>query len=125
MENEEIIERILLKLDGWVLDTTVKEEELTTLDYNKCITEHEILDWYEVANDNIISYVQSTDTSYIDIIDTVSILWTAGLIWQKYNQQVANNLDETNPNPWGYGDKLIIQAKAMLKPYKNYSFHAY
>lgn len=125
MEEEEIIEKTLIKLDGWVLDTTVEDEHLTTMDYNKSISRDEILEWFKVATDYAMSYLRLSDVSHVVIFDTAVILWTAGLIWQKYNQQINNNLDETNPNPFGYGDKLVIQAKEMLKPYKSYSFNAY
>lgn len=125
MEDNEIIRQILLKLDNWVLTSTVEEEQLTTMDYNKAVTEEEILDWYSVAVDYAKAFMKRTDVTDVVVFDTAVVMWTAGLIWSKYNQQVNNMLDETNPNPFGYGDKLVIQAKEMLKPYKNYSFNAY
>lgn len=125
MENEEIIKQTLLKLDNWVLDTDITEKQLTTMDYNKSITEDEILHWYNIAVTYAKSYIKKTEVEEVIVFDTASIMWTAGLIWSKYNTNINNMLDETNPNPFGYGDKLIIQAKEMLKPYRNYSFNAY
>lgn len=125
MEDNEIVEQVLLKLDGWVLDTAIVEDELTDLDYNKTITQKEILDFYNDAVEYIASYLQRTDTENIPVYDTAVVFWTAGLIWEKYNVKKDSQLDETNPNPWGYGDKLIIQAREMLKPYKSYSFVAF
>ena len=125
MEITEINEQVLLKLDGWVLDTDIKTKELTDMDYNKSITSDEIQDYYNDAIQYSMSYLQRTDTENIPVYDTAVIFWTAGLIWEKYNVKKDSQLDETNPNPWGYGDKLIIQAKEMLKPYKDYFFTAF
>ena len=125
MEEKDIVEQVLLKLDGWVLDTTVEADNLTSMEYNKCITREEILNWYETACDYATSYLLEADTSKIAVYDTAVVMWTAGLIWSKYNQNINSQLDETNPNPFGYGDKLVIQAKEILKPYKSYSFYAY
>jgi len=125
MENSEIITQTLLKLDGWVLETDITEKELTDMDYNKAVTEDEVLDCYNTVIDYAKSYTQDVNIEDNLIFDTASILWTAGILWQKYNQNINNQLDETNPNPFGYGDKLVIQAKEMLKPFKKYSFNAY
>lgn len=125
MEEKDIVEQVLLKLDGWVLDTAIDEDDLTDLDYNKTITPDEILDFYNDALQYAKSYLQTQDTANIPVFDTAIIFWTAGLIWEKYNVKKDSQLDETNPNPWGYGDKLIIQAKEMLKPYKSYLFVAF
>lgn len=43
-------------------------------------------------------------------------MWCAGLLWKKYNLQVVDQEDDTNTI--GYGDNLIITAKATLKPYR-------
>lgn len=164
LTNNEIVNQVLIKLDGWVLsdrliesesdindddtenniddsinvddvtdildsddnteteilitDNTTEDEILNDLEYNKKITSREILQFYNDASEYSKSYLQRTDTEQIPVYDTAIIFWTAGLIWEKYNQKENNMLDDTNPNPWGYGDKLIIQAKEMLKPYK-------
>lgn len=123
MEQEEIINRVLNKLDNWVLDT--ETTELTDMDYNKSITAKEIIDTYTDITSYIISYLQRNDLINVPVLDTAQVFWTAGVLWQKYNQNINSQLDETNPNPFGYGDRLVIQAKEMLKPYKSYSFTAY
>lgn len=125
MEEEDIITQTLSKLDNWVLDTKIEEDELTDMDYNKSVTSEEIINTYNDVVNYAISYLQRQDFENIPVSDTALIFWTAGLLWQKYNQNINNQLDETNPNPFGYGDKLVIQAKEMLKPYKSYSFVAY
>ena len=125
MEEDEIITQTLLKLDRWVLDTDITDKELTDMDYNKSVTRNEILYTYNDITGYAKSYLQVTDLNNIPVADTALIFWTAGVLWQKYNQQINNQLDETNVNPFGYGDRLVIQAKEMLKPYKSYSLQAY
>lgn len=125
LERTDIITQTLSKLDNWVLDTQIEEDELTDMDYNKSVTSDEIINTYNDVTNYAISYLQREDFENIPVIDTALIFWTAGTLWQKYNQNINNQLDETNPNPFGYGDKLVIQAKEMLKPYKSYSFQAY
>lgn len=125
LERTDIITQTLSKLDNWVLDTQIEEDELTDMDYNKSVTSDEIIDTYNDVTNYAISYLQREDFENIPVIDTALIFWTAGTLWQKYNQNINNQLDETNPNPFGYGDKLVIQAKEILKPYKSYSFQAY
>ena len=41
MEEEDIITQTLSKLDNWVLDTKIEEDELTDMDYNKSVTSYE------------------------------------------------------------------------------------
>ena len=125
LNDENIIKQTLLKLDNWVLDTDINDKELTDMDYNKSVTRDEILQVYDDVTQYAISYLQRNDLSSIPVIETALIFWTAGVLWQKYNQNINNQLDETNTNPFGFGDKLVIQAKEMLKPYKSYSFVAY
>ena len=108
------------------IDEFLTETEIDDLEYNKKISREEILSFYNDATEYSKSYLQRPDTWKIPVYDTAIIFWTAGLIWEKYNQKENSQLDDTNPNPWGYGDKLIIQAKEMLKPFKaGFVFHAY
>lgn len=125
MEEQDIITQILLKLDNWVLDTDIESKDLQDMDYNKSVTSDEIINTYNDVTEYAKSYLQRTDLTDIPVADTALIYWTAGSLWQKYNQNINNQLDETNVNPFGYGDRLVIQAKEMLKPYKSYSFCAY
>ena len=125
LEEQDIITQTLLKLDKWVLDTDITSKDLQDMDYNKSITSNEIISTYNDVTEYAKSYLQRTDLTDVPVADTALIYWTAGSLWQKYNQNINNQLDETNPNPWGYGDRLIIQAKEMLKPYKSYSLLMY
>lgn len=119
---DEIIKQVLLKLDGWEL-ATEENIEYEDFDVNKIISSEEILDFYTDAMDYALSYTQQPSFDNIIVGVTPVIFWTAGLIWNKYNIRTNNQLDDTNI--LGYGDKLIIQAKEMLKPYKLYNFHAF
>lgn len=120
---EKVVKQILLKLDGWVLDTDIEEKELTDMDYNKAVSKDEVESFYDDAYAYACGYLQRKDLMGIRTAQTALIFWAAGLLWEKHNIRENNNEDDTNP--FGYGDKLIIQAKEMLKPYKTYSFHAY
>lgn len=122
MEDAEIIEQVLYQLDGWVVNDN-STSDLFDEEYNKKINEDEILHFYDVAYNYAISYTQLEDFTGIVISDTALILWTAGLLWRKYNIRTNNQLDEDVPI--GFGDSLIIQAKEMLKPYKKYTLYAY
>lgn len=121
MEESEIISQTLLKLDGWVLDDT----ELAATKYNKKISADEIIHFYGTAKDYACAYTQLNETQLMQLmsVDTALILWTAGLLWRKYNIRSNDNIDESVTI--GYGDSLIIQAKEMLKPSKSYGFYAY
>ena len=122
MEDDDIIEPMLYKLDGWILDNNENKDLLPTK-YNKKVTEEELLHFYDVAMDYALSYTQQEDLGCCSVYETALILWASGLIWNKYDIRVNNQEDDTNT--LGYGDKLIVQAKEMLKPYKAYSFTAY
>lgn len=136
MEDTYIVQQILYKLDGWVLEDDVTDEQLTDMDFNKSITSEEVLHFYNTAYNYALSYTRLTafptitkkvdgeDVEEItDQIFTALTLWSAGLIYRKYNIRVNDQIEETSTI--GYGDSLIIQAKEMLKPVKSYQFYAY
>lgn len=131
MEDETIIKEVLLKLDNWVvsdIDNNVDLDENNSLEYddmdfNKKVTSEEILHFYNVATDYALSYTHLNDLNNIPTSDTALILWTAGLLWRKYDIRQNDQIDESYPI--GYGDSLIIQAKEMLKPFKKYEFNIF
>lgn len=131
MDEETIIKEVLFKLDNWVVDNIDNDgdleqthsEEYDEMDINKKVTSEEILHFYEVAKNYAQSYTQLTDFTNVPISDTALILWTAGLLWRKYDVRPNDQIDETYSI--GYGDSLIIQAKEMLKPYKKYNFNIF
>lgn len=142
MDSEEtIITQTLLHLDGWILETDLNNN-MTGAEYNKVINRDEVLNFYDVAYDYALSYTKLQEfptitseteidgevieeTNLVKPISTALYLWTAGLLWNKYNIRSNNQIDETNVSFFGFGDKLVIQAKEMLKSFKNYKFYAY
>lgn len=136
MTDNTIIDKVLAHLQGYVLESKIDKDDLTDLDYDKKISSYEILTFYEIASSYALSYLNRTEfptrlkkveNSEVEVIDPIVndalCMWTAGKIWQKYNVRVNNNEDDTNT--LGYGDKLVIQAKEMLKPYKYFNMKVY
>lgn len=141
MTDDKIIEQVLLHLDNWITTEDYNSKVgISGADYNKKVSKDEILNFYNVAYNYALSYAKLTEfptTKEIIIVDdeevevieilkpisTAIYMWCAGLLWNKYNIRSNNQIDETNT--LGFGDKLVIQAKEMLKQYKDYSFYAY
>ena len=131
MEDETIIKEVLFKLDNWIVENVDEDDDLyetnslecDDMDFNKKVTDEEILHFHQVAINYAKSYTQLTDFSNVPISDTALILWTAGLLWRKYDVRPNDQIDESYSI--GYGDSLIIQAKEMLKPYKKYNFNIF
>ena len=131
MNEETIIKEVLFKLDNWVVENIDSDGDLIEsssleyddMDFNKKVTDEEILHFYDVATNYALSYTQLTDFETVPISDTALILWTAGLLWRKYDVRPNDQIDETYSI--GYGDSLIIQAKEMLKPFKKYDFNIF
>ena len=131
MEDETIIKEVLFKLDNWVVKNVDEDDDLyetnslecDDMDFNKKVTDEEILHFHQVAINYAKSYTQLTDFSNVPISDTALIIWTAGLLWRKYDVRPNDQIDESYSI--GYGDSLIIQAKEMLKPYKKYNFNIF
>ena len=128
MDDETIIKKVLFKLDNWMItdvdnDDNLIDSEYNDIDFNKKVSSEEILHFYKVAQDYALSYTQLPNFTNIPISDTALILWTAGLLWRKYDIRPNDQIDESISI--GYGDSLIIQAKEMLKPYKKYDFNIF
>lgn len=131
MDEETIIKEVLFKLDNWIVENIDNDGDLiesssveySKLDYNKKVSSEEILHFYNVAKNYALSYTQLTNFDEVPISDTALILWTAGLLWRKYDIRPNDQIDESYAI--GYGDSLIIQAKEMLKPYKKYNFNIF
>ena len=110
---------ILNQLQGWVL--TEEASTLSDMDYDNKVSNSEVLSFYDVAKEYAHAYTLTSEDEELN--HTALVLWSAGLLWNKYNVRTNNQLDETNI--LGYGDKLIIQAKEMFKSSKSYNFYAY
>lgn len=139
-DDETIIRQILYKLDGWKLEDDLEDDVLIEAEYNKLISSDEVLHFYNVAYNYALAFTKLstfptiTKTIIVDeeeietteiepITFTALILWSAGLLWRKYNIRSNDQIDDSYTI--GYGDSLIIQAKEMLKGYKDYRFYAY
>ena len=133
MAESEIVDEVLLHLQGYVAES---DEELSDLEYDKKVSSEEVLQFYRICQAYALSYLNLQefptqtiieDDTEIEVInptvETAVRMWTAGKVWQKYNVRVNNNEDDTNP--FGFGDKLVIQAKEMLKPFKYYKMMVY
>lgn len=133
MEDNEIIEQVLVHLQGYIVES---EEAISDLDYDKKVSSSEVLTFYNITTSYVLSYLNRTelptvttivDDEEVEVTDPIVLtgiaMWTAGKLWQKYNVRVNNNEDDTNI--LGYGDKLVIQAKELLKPYKYYKMMVY
>ena len=133
MQDSEIINKVLIHLQGYSIES---DELLSDLEYDKQVSKSEVLSFVNLTKSYACSYInQSTlptitvtiNDEKVEQVDPIVCdavcMWTAGKIWQKYNVRVNNNEDDTTP--FGYGDKLVIQAKEMLKPYKYYDMKVY
>lgn len=116
--DEKIIQKVLQYLDDYILD-----DDQDTLDYNKKVNRNEILRLYSTVTSEVISYLDTDEHQDTPLIFDFTCMWTAGELWRKYNVRVNDQLDESYPV--GYGDQLIISAKAALKPFKKYRFTAF
>lgn len=125
MTNELDYDKILVYLDGFILTSDFDEEDFPAdLEYNKILNPNEIKEFYEVATSNAKSYLDlnaNNDISH-ELLPFI-YMWTAGLIYKKYDIRPNDLVDETYPV--GYGDQLIISAKTGLKPYKTYEFNIF
>ena len=131
-EYSQIIENNILEyLEGWSTTPTAEnnntdntfldDNEINELNITKTITSNELNLFWDKAVLLAEAYLQrNLDELEIDVcnnaIQNAIEMWTAGLIYRKYNIRVIDQTDETDTK--GYGDELIIQAKTTLKPYK-------
>ena len=133
MQDNEIINLVLIHLQGYVVES---DEPISDLEYDKKVSSTEVLTFYRITTSYVKSYINQSELPTITkivedeeievtdpiVLDALS-MWTAGRLWQKYNVRTNNQEDETNI--LGFGDKLVIQAKEILKPYKYYKMDVY
>ena len=133
MQDNEIINSVLVHLQGYVVES---DEPISDLEYDKKVSSDEVLSFYRITTSYAKSYINQSELPTVTIIiedeevevtdpivlDAIA-MWTAGKLWQKYNVRVNNQEDDTTA--FGYGDKLVIQAKEILKPYKYYKLEVY
>ena len=133
MQDNEIINLVLIHLQGYVVES---DEPISDLEYDKKVSSDEVLTFYRITTSYVKSYINQSELPTITkivedeeievtdpiVLDALS-MWTAGRLWQKYNVRTNNQEDETNI--LGFGDKLVIQAKEILNPYKYYKMDVY
>lgn len=118
---DEVIPLILNYLDGWILDTDL---EANRMEYNKKVNRDELKQYYITTLQYARAYLGYNAEDKIEEHLLLFIyMWTAGLIYKKYDVRPNDLIDETYPV--GYGDQLIITAKSGLTPYKKYQFNAW
>ena len=133
MQDNEIIDSVLVHLQGYVVES---DEPISDLEYDKKVSSDEVLSFYRITTSYVKSYINQSELptvteivedEEIEVTDPIVLdalsMWTAGRLWQKYNVRTNNQEDETNI--LGYGDKLVIQAKEILKPFKYYKMDVY
>ena len=133
MQDNEIIDSVLVHLQGYVVES---DEPISDLEYDKKVSSTEVLTFYRITTSYVKSYINQSELptvteivedEEIEVTDPIVLdalsMWTAGRLWQKYNVRTNNQEDETNI--LGFGDKLVIQAKEILKPYKYYKMDVY
>lgn len=133
MEDNEIINSVLVHLQGYVVES---DEPISDLEYDKKVSSDEVLSFYRITTSYVKSYInqselptitETVEDEEIEVTDPIVLdalsMWTAGRLWQKYNVRTNNQEDDTNI--LGFGDKLVIQAKEILKPYKYYKMDVY
>lgn len=128
--NNEYIEYILGYLQGWVLEKPhhhekIQDEYATSfleredihdaLDTVQIVTRKELYFAFEVAKNEVKSYLWFDYIPDIKPVHMALCKWASGIIWKKYNVKEVELLDRTNS--LGYGDQLISQAKNDLRPY--------
>lgn len=117
------IDEILVYLDGFVIfDETPDNQSDYPADptFNKVLTTDEVNKFFNIALLHTQSYLGlKPDADINSEILPFIYMWSAGLIYKKYDIRPNDLVDETYPV--GYGDQLIITAKAGLKPYKAYT----
>ena len=125
--SEKIQKAILNMLQGYITtNQRDNEENITEMEYDNVITEDEIEAFYSQSLSQCCSYchlinfpIETVDNEVVmnRQFEQAVILWTAGLIWRKYDIRATDNIEETGSYVISYGDQLIIDAKKQLQPF--------
>lgn len=123
--------QILSYLQGWIIKPGKHDVNLRTEYARSFVGVEEIEDSVKVVNtisfreledffykslNQVLSYLWWDYLPRIPQVHEALIMWTAGLIWKKYNIKPVELRDGTTS--FGYGDQLITKAKNVLKNYK-------
>ena len=119
----EIVDEVLVYLDGWEVETTVSntvEESayMTSTELaknaNKHISSDEVMTFFNDIHDE---YITTQRLPEITNVEKLLCKITAGRLWNKYNIIVNTNNDMEELTPDRYGSKLIQEAEKKLKFY--------
>lgn len=112
------IEAVLECLDGWEAaettptpDPDVDDGEVHT------ILSSEVESFITKARIRVAGHIELENVAKLpetDLIDEAVATWAAGLLWNKYVVKVTEGKEEDDPTT--RGDRLIMEAKGMLKP---------
>lgn len=130
-------DNILNLLHGYITSSDKDADDtLTEMDYDNILTDDELERFYYQGLNSSLNYCYLVNFPTQTIIQNGEsvvvmdllfqhgvILYTAGLIWRKYDIR-ANDQIEEGGYSISYGDQLIIDAKKQLEPfiYKAVSF---
>ena len=84
------------------------KDEYEDLNIRKHISESEIIQTYQITRSMAARYLNRTRVPSTDICYNACIMWTAGILIEKYKFKQKSG--------------LIDEAKTMIKPYFNYQF---
>lgn len=122
---------VLNLLQGYITDSDKENDNtITEMDYDNIITDEELELFYTQALNSSLNYcylVNFPTEAIIENGETVVvinrlfqhcvILYTAGLIWRKYDIRANDQIEEGGNYAISYGDQLIIDAKKQLEPF--------
>ena len=123
LTNNQIINEVLLYLDGWVIN----DENTQAVDESPYMSETELTQKANkyIATDEIISFFENTleeyqlRTNYQEedsLFEKIVCKITAGRLWNKYNIHVTTE-DTESTFIDNYGKKLITEAEISIRPF--------
>ena len=125
--SERLQKSILNLLQGYITtEQRDSEEEITEMEYDNVISVEELELFYNQSLSQCYNYcylvnfpIETIDNEVVmnRQFEQPVILWTAGIIWRKYDIRANDNIEETGNYVISYGDQLIIDAKKQLQPF--------
>lgn len=124
---DDYIDRIFMHLHGWKIEEKREHREYATswlereeardeISVIQTVTYHEVELFFNRAKRLVTSYIWFDYFPDIPEVHESLCMWTAGLLWKKYNVKEHELIDGTNP--YGYGDQLINHAKKNINNYR-------
>ena len=130
--SNDIENKILANLDGWVIETPTESNDSNDVNpfmtsserehkANKVITSTECQTFYEEALDMVYMHTNRLNIDDLTPVEARVFIrgvckWTASNLWNKYNIRV-NNEDMEDTYVQSYGGLLFKSALNLLKPF--------